>query len=145
MMIDNQLGDSPYRPEHTIDVESVDTPEPPMRRTRLYGLPCTKCGAYFFSDEPNCPVCASRRLKQIPGLQQQTMQGIDIARSGPPQPVVKRKRLYGLPCPTCRAYYFSDEPKCPVCESMRARMEKQSAGLCAVAVTEVSAVIEQEK
>lgn len=24
---------------------------------RLYGLPCDKCGSYYYSDEPSCPVC----------------------------------------------------------------------------------------
>lgn len=24
-------------------------------------------------------------------------------------------RLYGLPCPVCRSYYFSDESECPIC------------------------------
>jgi hypothetical protein len=28
-----------------------------VRKPRLFGLPCTKCGTWFFSDETHCPRC----------------------------------------------------------------------------------------
>jgi len=34
----------------------------PVKASRLYGLPCTKCGAYYFSDEPSCPICERHRV-----------------------------------------------------------------------------------
>jgi hypothetical protein len=34
-----------------------------MRKPRLFGLPCTKCGAWFFSDEARCPRCQTPRAK----------------------------------------------------------------------------------
>ncbi len=29
----------------------------PGVRKRLFRRPCTQCGAYYYTDEPNCPVC----------------------------------------------------------------------------------------
>ncbi len=34
-----------------------------MRKARLFGLPCTNCGKWFFSDEACCPRCATPRVK----------------------------------------------------------------------------------
>jgi hypothetical protein len=34
-----------------------------MRKARLFGLPCTNCGKWFFSDEACCPRCATPRAK----------------------------------------------------------------------------------
>ena len=34
-----------------------------VRKPRLFGLPCTKCGAWFFSDEARCPRCQTPRAK----------------------------------------------------------------------------------
>ncbi len=84
------------RPQLTVDPEQLTT------GGRLYGLPCPQCGAYYFSDEPDCPICRMRSQK-LGALQ---------------QPITTR-RLYGLPCPKCGAYYFSDESSCPVCRSRR--------------------------
>lgn len=33
---------------------------------RLIGLPCTHCGAYFFSDEARCPRCKTARPPRKP-------------------------------------------------------------------------------
>jgi hypothetical protein len=33
------------------------------RKPRLFGLPCTKCGTWFFSDEARCPRCQTPRAK----------------------------------------------------------------------------------
>lgn len=38
----------------------------PVKASRLYGLPCAKCGAYYFSDEPSCPICERRRVNDRP-------------------------------------------------------------------------------
>ena len=34
-----------------------------VRKPRLFGLPCTKCGAWFFSDEAGCPRCQTPRAR----------------------------------------------------------------------------------
>ena len=34
-----------------------------MRKVRLFGLPCTNCGKWFFSDEACCPRCQTPRAK----------------------------------------------------------------------------------
>ena len=34
-----------------------------VRKPRLFGLPCTKCGTWFFSDEARCPRCQTPRAK----------------------------------------------------------------------------------
>jgi len=34
-----------------------------VRKPRLFGLPCTKCGTWFFSDEARCPRCQTLRAK----------------------------------------------------------------------------------
>ena len=89
--------------------------EPSIKRVRLLGLPCPKCGACHSSDEPYCPVCEARR----PNSQQPT---------GSSEHSIRRKRLLGLPCPKCGACYFTDEPKktpCPVCESRRVQPTAQ--------------------
>lgn len=31
-------------------------------KARLFGLPCTKCGRWFFSDEASCPSCHTPRV-----------------------------------------------------------------------------------
>jgi GAF domain len=42
--------------------EPADAPAPTGQpRKRLYGLPCSKCGAYFTSDQPSCAVCGTAR------------------------------------------------------------------------------------
>ena len=38
-----------------------------MRKMRLFGLPCTNCGRWFFSDEACCPRCATPRVKAADG------------------------------------------------------------------------------
>ena len=45
-----------------IQFQPPDTSAPRLKRIRLYGLPCPKCGSYYFSDEPNCPVCEGRSV-----------------------------------------------------------------------------------
>ncbi len=44
---------------------------------------------------------------------------LNLQPAGVSVPSIKRSPLLGLRCPKCRAYYFSDEPDCPVCESRR--------------------------
>jgi hypothetical protein len=36
------------------------------RGRRLLGLPCVKCGAWFFSDEAQCPRCKTVRATRKP-------------------------------------------------------------------------------
>ena len=36
------------------------------RGRRLLGLPCVKCGAWFFSDEAQCPRCKTARATRKP-------------------------------------------------------------------------------
>lgn len=38
-----------------------------MRKVRLFGLPCTNCRKWFFSDEACCPRCATPRVKAAEG------------------------------------------------------------------------------
>ncbi len=111
-------GRAPMNSTHAIDstrqqtrgaadyLQQTEVPKEPVRTSHLYGLPCARCGAYYFSDEPNCPVCQSRSVN-------------GPARTGASESLTTHERLYGLPCPKCGAYYFSDEPNCPVCESRR--------------------------
>jgi len=40
-----------------------------MRKARLFGLPCTSCGKWFFSDEARCPRCVTPRVKAEEGGQ----------------------------------------------------------------------------
>jgi hypothetical protein len=32
------------------------------RKARLFGLPCTNCGSFFYSDEAQCPRCQTPRV-----------------------------------------------------------------------------------
>ena len=79
---------------------------------RVYGLPCETCGHYFFTDEPSCPVCASRFLSGT------RTTPVALDRLSAPQPEPKH-RLYGLPCPSGGHFYYADEPSCPVCGCRR--------------------------
>lgn len=110
------------------------------KRERLYGLPCEKCGAWYFSDEAECPVCDNRRRDTGTSTKPARLYGMPCEKCGawyftdePECPVCESRgrengtstmhmRLYGLPCKKCGAWYFSDEPKCPVCGSRRVKL-----------------------
>ncbi len=88
----------------------------PPGRSRLSGLPCPKCGSYYYSDEPSCPVCEGQRATSSRLAMQDTSQcPILLHEPGRSQPAKESKRLYGLPCAKCGCYYYSDEPSCPIC------------------------------
>ncbi len=102
MKTDYALERSQQTSQSQVSIDATVAPVPIPRHTRLYRLPCPRCGTYYFEDEPTCPLCESR------------MNRLRNAASS-----VRRGRLLRLPCPRCGAYYFSDEPECPVCESRR--------------------------
>ncbi len=97
-----KLDSAQQAPKCAISFDPAGVSEPAGNHTRLLGLPCPKCGAYYFSGEPNCPICL-----RVSGS------------TGTSERLGKRVRLYGLPCPKCGAYYFTDEPSCPVCKTQR--------------------------
>jgi hypothetical protein len=39
---------------------------------RLFGLPCTNCGAWFYSDETHCPRCRTPKVTPEAGLVTET-------------------------------------------------------------------------
>jgi ribosomal protein L37E len=47
----------------------VENSAPGMRKPRLFHLPCTKCGKWFFSDEARCPHCQTPRAARAERLQ----------------------------------------------------------------------------
>lgn len=49
--------DSPQVRQSAISYKPTGASESRTKRPRLYRLPCPKCGAYYFTDEPNCPRC----------------------------------------------------------------------------------------
>jgi hypothetical protein len=38
-----------------------------IRKARLFGLPCSRCGRWFFSDEARCPCCQTPRISIAEG------------------------------------------------------------------------------
>jgi hypothetical protein len=47
---------------------AVENTAPGMRKVRLFGLPCTKCGKWFFCDEARCPRCQTPRVSTRNGF-----------------------------------------------------------------------------
>lgn len=43
--------------DHPEYLQLTENSEQASISKRLYGLPCDKCGSYYYSDEPRCPVC----------------------------------------------------------------------------------------
>jgi hypothetical protein len=58
----SELRSSEVRSSEVTNAEAGDGASG-VRKPRLFGLPCTKCGAWFFSDEARCPRCQTPRAK----------------------------------------------------------------------------------
>ncbi len=56
------FGDGRGQDNGSPSAAAVENIAPEMRRARLFGLPCTKCGKWFFSDEARCPRCQTARV-----------------------------------------------------------------------------------
>ena len=54
--VENIVGTSEVGEPEAEKLE-VENSAPGMRKPRLFGLPCTKCRKWFFSDEVRCPRC----------------------------------------------------------------------------------------
>lgn len=54
-----RIDDSPDDPR------PIEKSEQGSMGKRLYGLPCSNCGAYLYSDEPSCPVCKTNSADRI--------------------------------------------------------------------------------
>jgi len=52
---------APAAVENTIGNSEAGNSATGRRKARLFGLPCTKCGRWFFSDETGCPGCQTPR------------------------------------------------------------------------------------
>ena len=64
---DNGSTAAPAAVENMVGNSEVGNGEPGngangRRKARLFGLPCTNCGKWFFSDEALCPRCATPRI-----------------------------------------------------------------------------------
>lgn len=120
----DELRSSQKESEQAIDFQAAVPSERLITRKRLYGLPCSRCGAYYFSDEPDCPVCARRQAKEIGTSQQMQEHAINFRAAETSIAQIKPRHLYGLPCPTCGACSFSNDPNCQVCGSRRVNSQQ---------------------